>query len=181
MHDGISEPQTPAPVCSITFHLGVTMQGVLQRARRAVWDGKVGREWSLPGLRCVWVYFLPPATITLPVGAPRPGPEPLQCPWERASPPAMSYSPWNGHLLSVQGSQRRTGRRPRLVCLLGRRSQLPSQEGKKKNTYRVRKLWPLSPVNPCAFISHLFKEYAKLGDILAQQRTTLLVPRNKNG
>lgn len=141
------------------------------------WEGMVSprAHW------CVWVHFLPHASITLPVGAWRPGPEPPQCPWERVSEPAVTHSPWNGHLLSAQGSQRSIGSRPRLVCLLGGRNQLPSQEGRKKNTYTVGKSWSSSPVNLCAFISYLFKEYAKPGDISAQQCTTLLVPGNKNG
>lgn len=46
MHDGISEPQIHAPVCSITLHSLVTMC-------RAASEGRMGRELPLPGLLCV--------------------------------------------------------------------------------------------------------------------------------
>lgn len=87
MHDGILEPWIHAPVCPITFHSVVTVNRIPWWAQRAVSDRKVGREWPLPGLRCVWVRFFPPTTTTLPVGALKPGCEPPRCPWERVSGP----------------------------------------------------------------------------------------------
>lgn len=117
MHDGISEAQSHAPVCSITFHSVVTRRGVPWWAQRVVLEGRNSLShgsvpmclWTRPSSHC---YYLPGG-----------------CPdaWLWAS--AMSSgetltaqqdskviaTPWTAHLLSALGSQHSTGSHPRLV------------------------------------------------------------------
>lgn len=73
MHDGISEPQTPCS--SVFYHLPLGSHNARGPAESLAGLSET-EKWEASGLSQgsdVSEFTLPPATITLPVGAPRPG------------------------------------------------------------------------------------------------------------
>lgn len=128
--------------------------------------------------QCVCGRALPPTAITFLGGALMPGCEPLPCPRERPS--RLSKIPRSSPLPGQPISSLPWGASTAEGATQGWLAHW-KEATSWENTSTVSKQCSSSLVNTFAFISYLFKEYTKTGDILAQRFTTLLVPRNKNG